>query len=213
VTYTYDGADWRTQMMDPLGTTTWSYDAADRLLTANQYGRTVSSAWDAAGLLTGLTDPEGVQQTYGYDAAHRLVSVTRLGKTITYRYNAAGLHTGATFPNGITASYSYDDATGSPRSITCRAPPPFSPSPTPTTPWATASARPSPTRRGPKTTSMFLVKAHKTTPEQDQRMIIFLKGQLQYYGSRPGGTTFTTLKIQQVEGMHDCGGGVDAQDL
>jgi YD repeat-containing protein len=97
-------------MMDTLGTTAWSYDVADRLLTANQYGRTASYTWDAAGLLIGITDPEGVQQTCQYDSAHRLVSVTRLGETISYQYNAAGLHTGATFPNGITASYSYDEA-------------------------------------------------------------------------------------------------------
>lgn len=38
-------------------------------------GRTTSYSYDAAGQLTGVTQPDGSTLSYSYDAAHRLVGV------------------------------------------------------------------------------------------------------------------------------------------
>ena len=64
-----------------FGTTTYTYDAANRLATVNA----VSYTWDDNGNL--LSD--GVS-TYTYDHANRLRSVTTGGTTYTYTYNGLG---------------------------------------------------------------------------------------------------------------------------
>ena len=79
--YTYDAVGNRLTETTQFGTTTYTYDNANRLATVNA----VSYTWDDNGNL--LSD--GVS-TYTYDHANRLRSVTTGGTTYTYAYNGLG---------------------------------------------------------------------------------------------------------------------------
>jgi len=82
VAFTYDAAGNRTRMVDTLGTSTYGYDALNRLTSyTNPFGKTVGSEYDAAGNRTAVLYPNGKQVTYSYDALNRLATVTDwLGK-------------------------------------------------------------------------------------------------------------------------------------
>ena len=81
-----------------LDTTTYTYDAANRLATVNG----VSYTWDNNGNL--LND--GVS-TYTYNHANRLTSVTTGGTTYTYAYNGLGDRVSQTV-GGVTTRYTLD---------------------------------------------------------------------------------------------------------
>ena len=88
--YTSDGE--RSSMTDGTGTSTYTYDADERL-TASTDGAG-ASAWgdgyDAAGLLTTLTYPNGQAVTRAYNGAGQLTAVKDwLGNTTAFGYNAA----------------------------------------------------------------------------------------------------------------------------
>jgi RHS repeat-associated protein len=118
----YDAAGNLTQMQYTDGTSkNYTYDADDRLLTANG----LTQSFDAAG---DLTSSNGLIITW--DSVHRMASVTYApGKTVTYTYNslgllatvsdwasgsialsydAAGRLISITRSNGITTQYAYD---------------------------------------------------------------------------------------------------------
>ncbi|GAA4206354.1 hypothetical protein GCM10022252_68350 [Streptosporangium oxazolinicum] len=76
-TYAYDAVGNTTQRVDPTGTATYTWDAADRLNTASDpvTGRTWTYGYDNANRLTSKTSANPVgTQTYGYDALDRLTS-------------------------------------------------------------------------------------------------------------------------------------------
>jgi RHS repeat-associated protein len=112
VSYTYTAAGLRASMTDATGTTAYTYDDRDRLLTKQTPQGTLTYTYDAAGrLLTARSsNVEGVSVAYAYDAAGRLSSVTdrRLGGTTAYDYDPAGNLEGTTYPNQVRTSYSYD---------------------------------------------------------------------------------------------------------
>ncbi|HEV8535001.1 MAG TPA: HNH/ENDO VII family nuclease [Candidatus Limnocylindria bacterium] len=109
VSYTRDAAGDRTSMRDPLGTTTYAYDALRRpTAVTDPSGRTVAYGYDANGLRTALTYPDGRTATYAYDALDRLTAVTFHGGTTRYTYDAVGNATTVSFPNGTRADASYD---------------------------------------------------------------------------------------------------------
>ncbi|WP_143012976.1 RHS repeat domain-containing protein [Actinopolyspora mzabensis] len=99
VRYDYDPTGNLTELVDPNGTTTYGYDAANR---------TVS-----------MTDPAGQTTEFGYDAADRRTRTTFPGAgTRTSSYDAAGRQTGITVSNTagdelFTADYSYTTPRGS----------------------------------------------------------------------------------------------------
>ena len=92
----YTGSGLPLTMVDPNGvTTTFEYDARDRLLSRTIHSTsgnaTNTFAYDAAGQLVSITLPDGSWLHYQYDAAHRLQSVSNaLGESITYMLDAAG---------------------------------------------------------------------------------------------------------------------------
>jgi RHS repeat-associated protein len=112
VTNTYDNLDRVTQMQDLLGTSSFSYDAAGRITGfTDPDGFTLSYTYDAAGNLTQITYPDMSTVAYAYDAANRLVTVTDwLDEQAAYVYDQAGRLAIFTHFNGIATSYTYDAA-------------------------------------------------------------------------------------------------------
>ncbi len=80
--YAYDAVGNRTAMTTTEGTTTYTYDAANRLTSVGG----VPYTWDNRGNLT----HDGTF-TYTYNAARRMVRAQSLTATLVYTYNASGL--------------------------------------------------------------------------------------------------------------------------
>lgn len=100
-------------MGDTSGTTSYTYDNLDRLLTkATPFG-TLTYSYDAAGNALSLksSNAGGASMTYAYDALNRLASFTDPSGTTTYSYDAVGNLAGYSYPN-ISSSYSYDTLNG-----------------------------------------------------------------------------------------------------
>jgi RHS repeat-associated protein len=95
--YTYDAVGNRLTQQTQAGTTTYTYDSANRLATVNGTPYT----FDANGNL--LNDGTS---TYAYDAANRLTSVTG-ANTSAYVYNGLGDRLSQTV-NSVTTNYALD---------------------------------------------------------------------------------------------------------
>ena len=103
-TYSYDRVGNRTQMVDGGGTTAYTYDAADRLLSAGA----TSYGWDANGNRVSKTDA-GDTTAYTYDAENRLTGVDFPdGGTNTFTYYPDGRRLSRTDRAGTTTYYIYD---------------------------------------------------------------------------------------------------------
>ena len=103
--YTYDAMGNRTSMTTPEGTITYSYDAADRLLSTSA-GTTFT--WDANG---NMLSKGGM--TYTYDAANRLTRVVSGTTTVQFTYDGDSKRVSKT-ANGTTTRYLYDVSTSLP---------------------------------------------------------------------------------------------------
>lgn len=113
VNFTYNGVGNRLTMTDGTGTTTYSYDDADRLTGANDgAGLQVSYGYDGVGNRTNLTYPDSKTVTYNYDDANRLETVTAdwITGQFGYTYDNANRLTNLDLPNGVGSDYGYDDA-------------------------------------------------------------------------------------------------------
>ena len=111
--YTYDLNGNRTLMIDPTGSTSYTYDTLNRLTSiTNPNGETTAFAYDALGRRTSMTHDNGMVTNYSYDAASQLLSlVHQLGATtvnsFTYTYDKVGNRKTKADNNG-TANYTYD---------------------------------------------------------------------------------------------------------
>jgi RHS repeat-associated protein len=85
VRYAYDAVGNRLSMVAPTGATSYTYDAADELLTAG--GGTFT--YDGNGNQASKTTA-GTTLTYGWDALNRLISVTGGGVNTQYQYAGDG---------------------------------------------------------------------------------------------------------------------------
>jgi len=100
---------------DPSGrTTTYGYDAAERLVTLSYSDGTtpaVSYTYYSNGQRHTMRDGSGTS-TYAYDSLGRLTSLTNgAGAALQYAYNLRGLLTSLTYPGTTGAvTRSYDDA-------------------------------------------------------------------------------------------------------
>ena len=103
----YDANGNRVSMTTSAGTTTYTYDSADVLLTSKKdpSNRVTTYTYDANGNLTkAVYDPTGANQTtrYTYDGSNRLTGVTEPnGTTVQFTYDADGHRTQKTL-NGTT---------------------------------------------------------------------------------------------------------------
>jgi RHS repeat-associated protein len=128
VSYVYDEDGRRTSMTDSTGTTSYTYNGRDQLLSQttgagqtttygrDYYGRVTSIQYpDALGAVTAGSGNSPAHITTGtvtraYNDDDELTSVTDwLGHTTTFAYDDDGNLTGVHRPNGVDASYTYDD--------------------------------------------------------------------------------------------------------
>ena len=105
--YAYDAVGNRTAMTETTAlaettVTTYTYDAANRLLASHSPGHLVTYAWDARGNLTS----DGTF-TYAYNAAGRMVRAESVTATLVYTYNAAGLRVGQSV-DGNETTFAWD---------------------------------------------------------------------------------------------------------
>ena len=113
VLYSYTETGMRRSMIDASGTTTYTYDQRDRLLTKQTPQGALAYTYDLAGMLTSMrsSNADGVSVDYTYDDLHRLENVidTRLAAgTTTYTYDAVGNLKSDSRPNGVRADYIYN---------------------------------------------------------------------------------------------------------
>ncbi|MFD0688592.1 polymorphic toxin-type HINT domain-containing protein [Actinomadura fibrosa] len=126
--YGYDGFGRRIRTSDGLGRSSkLDYDALGRLASASDLRpngtelRRTGFGYDAAGNLTGVTDPLHHTKTFGYDALNRLVKQVEpvsATKTITttFGYDAAGNRSRFTDGRGNATLYTFNSL-GLPESI------------------------------------------------------------------------------------------------
>ena len=116
LTFTYNAAGQRTQMVDQTGfTVNYAYDAVGRLseLTDGSGNLIVTYTYDADGRLSQKTNGNGTYTTYQYDADGNMLHLVNYapGGTINsrfdYTYNALGLETSEATLDG-TWTYTYD---------------------------------------------------------------------------------------------------------
>jgi RHS repeat-associated protein len=120
VSFSYTTSGRRATMTDASGTTRYTYDERERLVSKATPQGTLAYTYDAAGnlLSTRSSNTNGVYVTYTYDALNRLSSVTdnpaatgdRPGTgTTTYSHDAAGNVTGYSYPNGVQTTHAYNN--------------------------------------------------------------------------------------------------------
>jgi RHS repeat-associated protein len=109
VAYTYDKDGNRLGMVDSSGSTTYTYDPRDRLLSET---RTIGSqqyifgyGYDAASNLIQLTYPDGYKLTYTYDQLDR---ITAVGSLATFIYRLNNEISTITYGNTVETAYAYD---------------------------------------------------------------------------------------------------------
>ena len=96
ITYTYDASDDHLlSVTGPNGATTYSYSSSDDAYVTNA--------------LTGITNPDGVQQTFTYDSQGDLASQTGASGIISYSYPGAGTLV-ETDAAGDKTTLSYDES-------------------------------------------------------------------------------------------------------
>lgn len=118
--YGYDDAGRLTSIVDPRGTctgcnaasytTAQTYDLDGNLVTStNQLGRSTTRAYDAAGRLTSVKDPNNHTTSYTYDEDNNLLTTTAPDNGVTtITYNTAGAVDTLRTPRGNTYTYGYD---------------------------------------------------------------------------------------------------------
>ena len=112
VSYTYDADQNVATMVDASGTSTYTYDDADRLSSyQNGAGVTVNYGYDPASNTTSIGYASGKTVTQGFDSLNRLTSVTDWNtNTTTLAYDANGNQTKVTYPNGVVDTRTYNNA-------------------------------------------------------------------------------------------------------
>lgn len=100
--------------------TTFAYDAVGRVLSKTSemdaVQKTVEYQFNAVGMRTRMTDPDGGRFTYQYDAQDRLVTLTNpQSERTTFAYDAASRRTLKKLANNARTTYSYDSANNTKR--------------------------------------------------------------------------------------------------
>lgn len=113
IDYTYDGHRNLLTATDAGGTTTFTYDSADRMTSATYpNGLSLTYTYNALGQRATMTDQTGFVTRYGYDALGRLQTLkdTANNTIATYTYDTIGRLDRVDRANGSFTTYGYDDA-------------------------------------------------------------------------------------------------------
>jgi RHS repeat-associated protein len=99
-------------MVDPSGTTTYTYDNRDRVSSKATPEGTLTYTYDGASNVTSVisSNPNGTNVGYSWDADNRLATVTdnrTMGAT-NYTYDETNQIKTITYPNGVEHAYGYD---------------------------------------------------------------------------------------------------------
>ncbi len=112
IVFTYEPTGQRASMTDASGTTNYTYDLRDRLLTKTTPQGTLTYTYGPTGHLTSMTssNANGVSVTYTDDALNRLSTVkdNHQSATTSYNYDANGNLAGYSYPNGVQATLTYN---------------------------------------------------------------------------------------------------------
>ena len=111
ITFAYSPTGQRTNMVDASGTTSYTYDSRDRVLTKTTPEGALTYTYDGFGNQATVqsSTASGVSVTYGYDALNRLTNaVDRFGNSTIYGFDAVGNLQAAQLPNSVTNTYAYD---------------------------------------------------------------------------------------------------------
>jgi RHS repeat-associated protein len=113
IAFAYSPTGQRTNMVDMSGTTSYTYDLRDQMLTKTTPEGTLTYTYDGFGNLTTLQSSTtgGVNVNYGYGALNRLVGVTNFAETSSlsqYGFDAVGNLQTVLLPNNVTNTYAYD---------------------------------------------------------------------------------------------------------
>jgi RHS repeat-associated protein len=112
VSYLYDNLGRRTVMTDGTGTSRYSYDSLNRLISyQNGSSTTMGYGYDLASRLTSIIYPGSNTLTRGYDDANRLTSVTDWLTHVTrFGYNHDGALVSQNYPNSTQMLVGRDPA-------------------------------------------------------------------------------------------------------
>ena len=112
IVYLSDGSNRVESVTTPTGTTAFAYDpgvrlpktVTDPMLNTTTFGIT-------GGVVTSVTDADGVTVLYRYDGLRNLEEVEdEAGNITSYEYDAAGRMTATVAPSGARTQVDYDDA-------------------------------------------------------------------------------------------------------
>jgi len=98
-------------MTDASGTTSYTYDSRDRVLTKTTSAGTLTYTYDGFGNQATVQSAtaSGVSVTYGYDALNRLTNVVdRFTNSTIYGFDAVGNLQTVQLPNNVTNTYAFD---------------------------------------------------------------------------------------------------------
>lgn len=97
-------------MSDASGTTNYTYDSMDRLITKSSPEGILSYTYNPVGKLESINSNHagGVSISYTYDSLNRLSSATDVTGSTAYAYDPANNLGSVTYPNGVKAQFTYD---------------------------------------------------------------------------------------------------------
>ncbi len=113
VNYSYDDNGRLLSTVDSRGTTSFTYDASDRLIRVNYPGgKYVAYSYDGAGRKSSMTTQDGFNVMYQYNSLGRLAAI-RDGsdnQIVSYSYDQAGRISRKDMGNGTYTAYSHNAA-------------------------------------------------------------------------------------------------------
>ncbi len=111
---TYDGSNRVTEVESETGTTTYTYDGAERAPSSvtNELNETTTfDVNDSTLLVDSMTDADGVTVEYRYNALRQLEETEdEYGNITSYTYDGVGRRVSTEMPSGATSTVDYDAA-------------------------------------------------------------------------------------------------------
>jgi RHS repeat-associated protein len=109
INYTYDAGQRLTKTVDSAyGTSNFTYDGLDRLLSKATPQGTISYTYDAVSRPASMTVTGQPAVNYTFDDDGRLTHITQGTSNVSLTYDAADRRTSLTLPNGLSVEYAYD---------------------------------------------------------------------------------------------------------